>query len=265
MLNPFLYAGELYDEESGLIYLRARYYDPNDGRFITEDTYKGQVDNPLSLNRYTYVHNNSVSNVDPTGNWCESKDGRWAHPGGCSSKSSKKSHDNDHSGDFIIENGKVIEAFKYDDGSGARELEGFEDPFTYITGVGGLLKGAIKAGAKKASQEATATFIKMDLQFFSKINLSIKPAVSNKKLQNIVNELYKGQNMPKLIGNGTTMDAIRFELKAGIPVGGKFHSQKGQDYSRALEKLVNNNTLNHQEKQIAQALLNDLRNALAGK
>ncbi|MGG3202025.1 RHS repeat-associated core domain-containing protein, partial [Brevibacillus laterosporus] len=68
MLNPFLYAGELYDEESGLIYLRARYYDPNDGRFITEDTYKGQVDNPLSLNRYTYVHNNPVRNVDPTGN-----------------------------------------------------------------------------------------------------------------------------------------------------------------------------------------------------
>ncbi|CCF14317.1 hypothetical protein BLGI_2243 [Brevibacillus laterosporus GI-9] len=37
------------------------------------------------------------------------------------------------------------------------------------------------------------------------------------------------------------------------------HSQKGQDYSRALEKSVNNNTLNHQEKQIAQALLNNLR------
>ncbi|TPG69642.1 RHS repeat-associated core domain-containing protein [Brevibacillus laterosporus] len=68
MSNPFLYAGELYDEESGLIYLRARYYDPNGGRFITEDRYKGQVDNQLSLNRYTYVHNNPISNVDPTGN-----------------------------------------------------------------------------------------------------------------------------------------------------------------------------------------------------
>ncbi|MED1664847.1 polymorphic toxin-type HINT domain-containing protein [Brevibacillus laterosporus] len=68
MLNPFLYAGELYDEESGLIYLRARYYDPNDGRFITKDTYKGQVDNPLSLNRYTYVYNNPLIHSDPTGN-----------------------------------------------------------------------------------------------------------------------------------------------------------------------------------------------------
>nr|WP_275052318.1 colicin D domain-containing protein [Brevibacillus laterosporus] len=66
MSNPFLYAGELYDEESGLIYLRARYYDPNDGRFITEDTYKGQVDNPLSLNRYSYSYNNPLRYLDPS-------------------------------------------------------------------------------------------------------------------------------------------------------------------------------------------------------
>jgi len=32
-----------------------------------EDTYKGQVDNPLSLNRYTYTHNNPLRYVDPTG------------------------------------------------------------------------------------------------------------------------------------------------------------------------------------------------------
>jgi len=33
-----------------------------------EDTYKGQVDNPLSLNRYTYVHNNPLKFIDPSGN-----------------------------------------------------------------------------------------------------------------------------------------------------------------------------------------------------
>ncbi|MCG7317766.1 RHS repeat domain-containing protein [Brevibacillus laterosporus] len=77
MSNPFLYAGEIYDEELGLIYLRARYYDPNDGWFITEDTYKGQVDNPLSLKRYTYVHNNPLSNVDPTGNWSTQITANW--------------------------------------------------------------------------------------------------------------------------------------------------------------------------------------------
>ena len=35
--NPFRYAGEYYDEESGNLYLRNRYYDSAIGRFITED------------------------------------------------------------------------------------------------------------------------------------------------------------------------------------------------------------------------------------
>ncbi|MED1690205.1 RHS repeat-associated core domain-containing protein, partial [Brevibacillus agri] len=67
MMNPFAYAGEMYDKESGFYYLRARYYDPKMGRFVSEDTYKGQVDNPLSLNRYTYVYNNPLRYFDPTG------------------------------------------------------------------------------------------------------------------------------------------------------------------------------------------------------
>ncbi|WP_421617416.1 RHS repeat-associated core domain-containing protein [Brevibacillus sp. TJ4] len=71
MANPFLCSGEMYDEKAGLYYLRARYYDPSIGRFISEDTYKGQVDNPLNLNRYTYVHNNPLRYVDPTGHAAE--------------------------------------------------------------------------------------------------------------------------------------------------------------------------------------------------
>ncbi|WP_244157874.1 RHS repeat-associated core domain-containing protein [Paenibacillus typhae] len=65
--NSFKYAGESYDSETGLYYLRARYYDPSTGRFINEDTYEGQIDNPLSQNLYTYVHNNPLIYVDPMG------------------------------------------------------------------------------------------------------------------------------------------------------------------------------------------------------
>ncbi|WP_289356241.1 polymorphic toxin-type HINT domain-containing protein [Paenibacillus sp. S-12] len=96
-------------------------------------------------------------------------------------------------------------------------------------------------------------------------NLNVKPSVSNSKLQNIVKDLYKGQNMPNLIGNGTTMDAIRYELITGQAVGGKFHSQKGKDYSRALEKLINSGNLNSKDRTAAQAIFNDLQKALAGK
>ncbi|NBI30727.1 RHS repeat domain-containing protein [Chengkuizengella marina] len=65
--NPFQYTGEIYDEESGLIYLRTRYYDSSMGRFITEDTYEGEINNPLSLNLYTYVYNNPLRYTDPSG------------------------------------------------------------------------------------------------------------------------------------------------------------------------------------------------------
>ncbi|WP_337926771.1 RHS repeat-associated core domain-containing protein [Paenibacillus caui] len=59
---------------SGLYYLRARYYDPVDARFISEDTYEGQITNPLSLNLYTYVGNNPLGYSDPTGHCRAGKD-----------------------------------------------------------------------------------------------------------------------------------------------------------------------------------------------
>ncbi len=65
--NPFRYCGEYYDTETGTIYLRARYYDPSMGRFITEDSYLGNNTDPLSLNLYTYCYNNPILYKDPSG------------------------------------------------------------------------------------------------------------------------------------------------------------------------------------------------------
>lgn len=59
--NPFRYSGEYFDTETGLIYLRARYYDPSAGRFISEDPIKD------GLNWYAYCENNPVMFVDPMG------------------------------------------------------------------------------------------------------------------------------------------------------------------------------------------------------
>uniref|UniRef100_UPI00403F7625 RHS repeat-associated core domain-containing protein n=1 Tax=Paenibacillus sp. FSL W8-0426 TaxID=2921714 RepID=UPI00403F7625 len=65
--NNLRYAGEYWDEITGLQYLRARWYDPSVGRFITEDTFEGEATNPLSLHLYTYVENNLLQYVDPSG------------------------------------------------------------------------------------------------------------------------------------------------------------------------------------------------------
>ena len=66
MENSILFTGEPYDA-SGLYYLRARYYDPTTGRFITEDTLFGEMDNPLTQNLYAYCLNNPVLYIDPSG------------------------------------------------------------------------------------------------------------------------------------------------------------------------------------------------------
>jgi RHS repeat-associated protein len=86
--NDFKYAGEIFDDETGLYYLRARYYDPAIGRFVSKDTYEGQISNPLSQNLYTYVINNPLRYIDPSGNYCVSKNGKNSHSGGCSSSDS---------------------------------------------------------------------------------------------------------------------------------------------------------------------------------
>lgn len=65
--NPFTYSGEYWDKSTSLQYLRARWYDPSMGRFISEDTYEGEIQNPLSLNLYTYVENNPLKYTDPSG------------------------------------------------------------------------------------------------------------------------------------------------------------------------------------------------------
>ena len=59
----FGYAGREYDVDADLLYLRARYYDPNRARFISEDPLGLAVD----ANTYAYVANNPISHTDPFG------------------------------------------------------------------------------------------------------------------------------------------------------------------------------------------------------
>jgi len=66
--NRFRYAGEQFDPVTGQYYLRARFYNPVIGRFTQEDTYRGD-----GLNLYSYVANNPVKYVDPSGYCGETK------------------------------------------------------------------------------------------------------------------------------------------------------------------------------------------------
>jgi RHS repeat-associated protein len=65
--NAYLYRGERYDSDLGLYYLRARWYNPATGRFMTRDPYQGSIHDPASLHRYNYTSANPVNFIDPSG------------------------------------------------------------------------------------------------------------------------------------------------------------------------------------------------------
>ena len=68
-MNPFRYRGYYYDTETGLYYLKSRYYDPEVGRFITiDDISYIDPESINGLNLYSYCGNNPVMRVDTNGN-----------------------------------------------------------------------------------------------------------------------------------------------------------------------------------------------------
>ena len=66
-VNYYGYNGESTNVKTGLQYLRARYYNAENGTFTTEDSDLGTTENPLTRNRYAYTSNNPVNYDDPTG------------------------------------------------------------------------------------------------------------------------------------------------------------------------------------------------------
>lgn len=65
--NPFTYAGYMQDDETGFYYLIARYYNPEQGVFLSADPDPGDEDDPVTQNGYSYANNNPVMHVDPNG------------------------------------------------------------------------------------------------------------------------------------------------------------------------------------------------------
>ena len=65
--NNMLYRGEQFDSDLGLYYLRARYYNPVTGRFMSRDPEDGKIKEPKTLHKYLYAGGDPVNRVDPLG------------------------------------------------------------------------------------------------------------------------------------------------------------------------------------------------------
>ena len=65
--NPYRYRGEQYDSDLESYYLRARYYQPGTGRFLTTDPFEGVPTKPMTQHRYLYGNNDPLNVLDPSG------------------------------------------------------------------------------------------------------------------------------------------------------------------------------------------------------
>ncbi|HET9059436.1 MAG TPA: hypothetical protein VFN61_05905 [Acidimicrobiales bacterium] len=98
-----------------------------------------------------------------------------------------------------------------------------------------------------------------------------EPVVTNPKLANLVKDLYKGAHMKRgrVIGDGSTADAIREEHKTGGATKGVNHDEKGRQYVTALTNWLEKAGPNggkgasQEDRAAAQSLIDDLEDALA--
>lgn len=66
-LSNLGYSGEHFDAKAAQQYLRARFYNPANGRFNRLDPFAGNMEDPQSLHKYAYVHGDPIRNSDPSG------------------------------------------------------------------------------------------------------------------------------------------------------------------------------------------------------
>ena len=64
--SAYGFTGE-WTDNTGLVYLRARYYMSGVGRFVSKDMWPGDYNNPLTLNGWNYTAGNPINRIDPSG------------------------------------------------------------------------------------------------------------------------------------------------------------------------------------------------------
>ena len=171
--NSILYAGYQYDEETGLYYINARMYDPVTARFLQADTYLGSLNDPLSLNLYTYCLNNPHKYTDPSGHIPLLLIGVALLVGAVSAQAEYKRQvrEGDNYTNLVsigvvgisntllclIPGGKAVSAYKMATAGGSFVLKTFAVQFGKAVGLGVAAGYATDAGIEVTRQLATGT------------------------------------------------------------------------------------------------------------
>ena len=104
--QPYTFLGQygVQQETPSLYFVRARYYDAANGRFLSKDPYPTNLSDPQTLNRYVYGVNNPLSNIDPLGLVNSGDNDQWYDPLVESGKSALY----DKSGEFFTWAGSIM-------------------------------------------------------------------------------------------------------------------------------------------------------------
>ncbi len=152
--------------------------------------------------------------------------------------------------------------------AGGLNLYGYATNPLVDVDVDGLAHGsqideAVPPGRVEAGPNAEASNVADFERLKDSLRASMeKPHVEDPRLAGLMDELYRDGAQ---IGSGSTADAVRHELATGGTVGGRTHSQKAEDYSRALERWLDNNpTARAGDRAAAENVLRDMQNALNG-
>jgi RHS repeat-associated protein len=240
--------GKERDTESGNDYFGARYYASSMGRFMSPDWSDSpsavpyaHLENPQSLNLYSYVLNNPLRGTDADGHECtvdgENHGGVWCffHAIGLAETQHEQAND--------LRNYYADTAF-YDAKGNKKSASDLSD------------QQILDFDKQNRGNNALAAAVGMPPGL---MRMRLLSQAKDPGLKNIINDLYKDKSS---FGDGGTADAIEYERATGQPVGGTFHSQKGQEYSNALQKAINSGRLDSDDKEIATNLLNRLQQSL---
>jgi len=249
--SPLHLTGKMRDTETNLDYFGARYYGSSMGRFLSSDWSSSpegipyvSLEDPQSLNLYSYVLNNPLSHRDLDGHSCDPD--TWdpktntltagaCHPEGTLQSARR----------WLGQHPKTVKTVGYAV-MGATAISGLFDAGASELAIPEEL--AAEEALLAAGEEGTEIVI----------DLSTKPVAESPELQSILDELYQpGDSFP-----GGTAGAARQELATSENVGGKPHFLKAIQRARQLEKGLANGTFKGKDAQIAKAVMNDLRDAV---
>ena len=271
--QPFLWNGAYgyeYIPFTGLYHVGAREYDPRTARWLQR-----QGSNPT--NPYIAQENDPINNIDENLSLGGTQ--------GLLQRGLPKDQQQQlvgtlkASGQFVAElhPGVLATEAAYGRDCYGEQLSALERMGAAVGAIGGFLgrlgrlaSNTVQTVSRAASRAYAGVSTRVNQlkrawqiqQALKKVNWSKvpKPNVQDPKLQNIVNQLYRPGAQ---IGNGSTADAIRYEKATGCPVGGRWHTRKGWDYVRALQRwLQQNPNASASDRQAAQDILDDLLDAL---